>query len=227
MMRKVKPNPQFGREAMSTRLLIPTISILLVSVLAGCTGKESVDTCAGVARPTLEAGSEGHTVVALATSKGCIVAELYDDKAPITTANFKTYVGENFYQHLTFHRIIKGFMIQTGGMQENGQFKEGTHPAITNEAASSGLKNLRYTLSMARQNAPNSATNQFFINTVDNTGLDPGGQGPGSAGYAVFGIAIEGREVADAIESTPVMRCSSGENSCPTENVWLESVKVL
>ena len=100
--------------------------------------------------------------VKLTTSLGPVIVQLNPEKAPISTANFLTYVNEGFYNGTVFHRVIKGFMAQGGGF--DSAFKQkSTHPPIQNEA-NNGLSNKRGTLAMARTNDPNSATAQFFIN---------------------------------------------------------------
>lgn len=136
--------------------------------------------------------------VVLTTNRGEIVLELDAQAAPITVENFLTYVREGFYTGTIFHRVIKGFMIQAGGMGEDMERKDG-HVAIKNEAAN-GLKNERYTVAMARTGEVDSATSQFFINTADNAFLDHGSQ---DFGYAVFGRVIKGQDVVDTIEATP------------------------
>lgn len=215
-------------------LLIP--SMMLLAALAGCGGDTTpsptapaMNPCANATKAALTLSNTSHTVVAIATSKGCIIAELYDSKAPITTANFKKLVNDNFYADLLFHRIIKDFMVQTGGMKRDGTFKESPYPPIKNEAKTSGLKNLEFTLSMARTGEPDSATNQFFINVDDNAFLDPT---PTSAGYAVFGIVVSGRDVVEKIENVPVEGYAPGRKcqqdsqpSCPKEEVVLQSIK--
>jgi peptidyl-prolyl cis-trans isomerase A (cyclophilin A) len=215
---------------------LTAVAILLAAALAGCAAPQTPTgsgACAGQSRSAHPAVPAGHTLVALATDKGCLVAELYDDKAPITVANFKQYAAEGFYSDLVFHRVMAGFMSQTGGSWANGTFKPATHAAIHNEAAASGLKNLRYTLSMARlgprcqgcPDQPDSATNQFFVNAADNAFLDAGA---GKAGYAVFGIVTGGRDVADAINAVPVHACpGTGESSCPDQPLHLVSAQVL
>lgn len=107
-----------------------------------------------------------NTLVEMKTSMGNIEIELFNDKAPISAKNFESYVKDNFYNGTIFHRVIPGFMIQGGGMDANMVEKQ-TKAPIQNESYN-GLKNLRGTLAMARTNMPNSATSQFFINTVDN-----------------------------------------------------------
>ena len=136
-------------------------------------------------------------ITVLETSLGVIEIELDRGKAPVTVDNFVTYVEEGFYDGLVFHRVIKSFMIQGGGLQPDGTSREVNDP-IRNEARN-GLKNERGAIAMARTSNPDSATSQFFINTVDNAGLDY--PNPDGYGYAVFGKVVEGLEVVDAIES--------------------------
>jgi len=146
---------------------------------------------------TLFRGPEVKDITVLETSLGVIEIEFDRDKAPITVDNFVTYVEEGFYDGLVFHRVMEGFMIQGGGFQPDGTWKEG-HAPIRNEARN-GLKNERGTIAMARSSDPDSATSQFFINTVDNPGLDY--PNPDGYGYTVFGKVVEGMDVVDAIES--------------------------
>jgi peptidyl-prolyl cis-trans isomerase B (cyclophilin B) len=135
--------------------------------------------------------------VVLETSMGDITLELYPDKAPATVKNFLSYVDEKFYDGLVFHRVIRGFMIQGGGM--DAQMKEkATHAPILNEA-DNGLKNDRGTIAMARTPDPNSATAQFFINAKDNTFLNFRSKTMDGYGYCVFGKVIKGMDVVDAI----------------------------
>lgn len=151
----------------------------------------------GVAEPVQNKESN---VVELHTSKGVIVIELNEEKAPATVANFKQYVEEGFYEGTIFHRVIAAFMIQGGGLTENMASKK-NNPAIQNEA-DNGLANDKYTISMARTNDPHSATSQFFINTNNNASLNYKAGPPVSWGYCVFGKVIEGTDVVDAIEKS-------------------------
>jgi|GEM_PF-3103584 len=149
--------------------------------------------------------STGPPVVTLATSMGMITITLFRDKAPVTVRNFLDYAGTGFYDGLIFHRIIKGFMIQGGGMTYDPYsilVPKATGPAIINEADKTP-SNLRGTVAMARTAAPNSATSQFFINTVDNTFLDY--KNVDSFGYAVFGQVTGGMDVVDAISNVSVV----------------------
>ncbi|NLW82553.1 MAG: peptidylprolyl isomerase A [Desulfovibrionales bacterium] len=155
--------------------------------------------------------------VALTTNKGVIVLELDAAKAPVTVENFLTYVKEGFYSGTVFHRVIKGFMIQGGGMDASMSRKKG-HAPIRNEAAN-GLKNGKYTIAMARTGEVNSATSQFFINTADNAFLDHGVR---DFGYAVFGKVVEGQKVVDAIDAV-----KTGFQDVPAETVVIERAEVV
>ena len=139
-------------------------------------------------------------VVVFKTSLGDIEIQLDPKNAPVTTANFLAYVDKKFYDGTIFHRVIPGFVDQGGGFTTDMQQKP-TDPPIKNEATN-GLHNVRGSISMARTNDPNSATSQFFLNLVDNSGkLDPGGVSP--EGYAVFGKITKGLDVMDKIAAIP------------------------
>ena len=146
------------------------------------------------------------TRVSLMTSKGEIVVELDSVKAPKTVKNFLDYVNSGFYEGTIFHRVIKGFMIQGGGLTPDLNKKK-TNDPIRNEA-SNRLSNRRGTIAMARTGEPHSATAQFFINTVDNAGLDFKNESQAGWGYCVFGKVVKGMPVVDAIEG--VQTSSSG-----------------
>ena len=139
------------------------------------------------------------TKVQLETSAGTIVLELNDEKAPKTVANFLQYVESDHYAGTVFHRVIKGFMIQGGGMDADLKEKP-TKPPVVNEGGN-GLSNKKYTIAMARTPNPDSATSQFFINSNDNLFLDREKSQDGF-GYAVFGTVVEGKDVVDKIEGT-------------------------
>ncbi len=135
--------------------------------------------------------------VKMETSKGTMIIELYADKAPKSVANFLSYVNAGAYDGTIFHRVIKDFMNQGGGFTPDYK-KVDTKDPIQNEA-DNGLKNLKYTVAMARTGEPHSATNQFFINTADNAFLDHTGKSMRGWGYAVFGNVIEGQNIAGII----------------------------
>ena len=158
--------------------------------------------------------------VTLETSKGIIELELDAAKAPVSTANFASYVKKAHYDGTIFHRVIPGFMIQGGGFTADMAQKP-TDAPIKNEA-SNGLTNDRGTIAMARTGDPNSATCQFFINLVDNKGLDA--PKPDGYGYAVFGKVVKGMDVVDAIAAAPTGR-KNGMADVPTETITIKSAK--
>jgi peptidyl-prolyl cis-trans isomerase B (cyclophilin B) len=140
--------------------------------------------------------------VRIKTSMGDMVVELNREKAPITVANFLLYVDSGFYEGTMFHRIIKDFMVQGGGMTTD-YTKKDTRAPIQNEA-DNGLKNLFGTLAMARTGDPNSATSQFFVNTKDNGFLNHKGKSQRGWGYCVFGKVVDGQDTLESIRNTPV-----------------------
>jgi peptidyl-prolyl cis-trans isomerase A (cyclophilin A) len=160
-------------------------------------------------------------LVRVETSLGAFTLELYKDKAPITVDNFIKYTEKKFYDGTIFHRIIPKFMIQGGGFTQQ-MIKKETAPAIKNEA-DNGLKNLKYTIAMARTNDVNSATSQFFINTKDNTFLDHSDK---NFGYAVFGKVTEGTDVIDKIEQVKTGTKDNYEN-VPVKPVLINSVRLV
>lgn len=139
--------------------------------------------------------------IILDTTLGQIVIELYHDEAPISVANFLNYVDSGFYNDTIFHRVIPGFMIQGGGFNKEMVQKQTLSP-IKNEAGN-GLSNLRGTVAMARTSVVDSATSQFFINSVDNLFLNHRDDSQEGYGYCVFGKVIEGMEIVDDIQSVP------------------------
>ncbi|XHS79525.1 peptidylprolyl isomerase [Burkholderiaceae bacterium UC74_6] len=149
---------------------------------------------AGVAAAS---ASTATNVVCMLTSDGEIVVELYGDKAPITVANFMKYVDDGFYSNTIFHRVVRGFVVQGGGFTTGLVAKTATYPAITLET-NVGLSNTRGTIAMARTSVANSATSQFYFNTVDNSAsLDY--TSASNPGYAVYGKVISGLTVVDKI----------------------------
>lgn len=162
--------------------------------------------------------------VLMKTSMGDITVELYGNKAPVTVKNFLSYVDEKFYDGTIFHRVIKEFMIQGGGLTEDFNEKP-AKPAIKNEATN-GLKNKRGTIAMARMPEINSATCQFFINHVDNPFLDHKDNTPEGFGYAVFGKVTEGMDVVDAIANVKTM-AKHGMRDVPRETISIISVRRL
>ena len=158
-------------------------------------------------------------VVLVDTTKGEFLVELFADKAPQTVANFLSYVDEDFYVGTLFHRVVKGFMIQGGGL-DNMMREKPVKAPIVNEATN-GLKNLEGTVAMARTADPHSACAQFFINTVDNPDLDY--QGEDEFGYCVFGQVIDGMDVVKKIEKVRVKAQGDHEHA-PADQVSINSI---
>ena len=167
----------------------------------------------------------GKHVVLLETSLGEITIELNAEKAPISVKNFLAYVKEGHYNGTIFHRVIKDFMIQGGGFTEKMSEKKSAHPAIKNEAGN-GLKNERGTVAMARTNVVDSATAQFFINTVNNDFLNHTDETARGFGYAVFGKVVSGMDVVDKIRAVPTARRGASDD-VPTQPVTLTKATIL
>jgi len=163
--------------------------------------------------------------ISMETSKGAVVIELYADKAPATVANFLRYTRDGKYDGTIFHRVIKGFMNQGGGFTA-GFDKVDTYEPVKNEA-DNGLKNKRGTIAMARTGDPHSATNQFFINTVDNAFLDHSAKSLSGWGYCVFGKVIDGMDVMDQIAQVKTGAGGPFGQDVPTTPVVIEKVSVI
>jgi len=163
-------------------------------------------------------------MIRMQTTLGTLEIELDYDKAPKSAANFEQYVRDGHYDGTIFHRIIKGFMVQGGGMLPDMSQKP-TRAPIENEA-DNGLKNLTGTLAMARTNDPHSATSQFFINVVDNGFLDHTSPTPQGWGYAVFGKVVNGLDVLDKMKEVPT-GSRSGHQDVPLEDIVIEKAEVV
>jgi peptidyl-prolyl cis-trans isomerase B (cyclophilin B) len=168
--------------------------------------------------------SETQTKVKLTTTLGEIIIQLNTEKAPLSSANFLTYVNEGFYNGTIFHRVIPDFMAQGGGFDTSFNQKA-VHAPIKNEA-NNGLTNTRGTLVMARTNDPNSATAQFFINYKDNTFLNHTSQTSSGWGYAVFGEVIEGMDIVDAMAKQPTSN-RGGHQDVPKTDIVIEKADVV
>ncbi len=155
--------------------------------------------------------------VLIKTTMGDITLELYPAKAPITVKNILSYVDAKHYDGLIFHRVIPGFMIQCGGYTAD-MHEKATNPPIKNEAGN-GLKNARGSAAMARTQALDTATAQFYINLVDNFGLD-------DMKYAVFGQVIAGMDVVDAIAKVKT-GSKRGHADVPVEPITILSAAVI
>ncbi|SIS81699.1 peptidylprolyl isomerase [Neptunomonas antarctica] len=159
--------------------------------------------------------------VSFETSMGNITLELFAEESPVTVKNFLQYIDEDFYIDTQFHRVISGFMVQGGGFTKQMSKKQ-NHEPIINESAN-GLSNKRGTIAMARTQAPDSATSQFFINLVDNLSLNQVGN---RAGYTVFGEVTEGMDIVDSMAKTKT-GMSSGHRDVPIEPILILSAKRL
>jgi len=177
------------------------LTALLSSLLFSSCQDRKKDAAATPRPEVKEATPDSGPIVIIETSMGLIKARLHEDTAPITVKNFLSYVDEKFYDETIFHRVMSDFMIQGGGfaIPESTAKEKETRDSIRNESHQT-RKNTRGTLAMARTPDPHSASCQFFINVVDNPGLDYPKNG---GGYAVFGEVIEGMEIVDQIKEVP------------------------
>ena len=160
-------------------------------------------------------------MVLIETSSGDILVELFADKAPATVANFLQYVDDEFYAKTIFHRVIKDFMIQGGGLTMRMEEKA-TRPPVQNEAGN-GLQNTRGALAMARTADPHSATAQFFINIVDNSELDHTSADADGYGYCVFGQVADGLDVVDKIAKSKV-KAQGVHEAVPVDSVVITAM---
>ncbi|MCF8167452.1 MAG: peptidyl-prolyl cis-trans isomerase [Rhodoferax sp.] len=158
------------------------------------------------------------------TGYGTITLELDQEKAPKSVANFLSYVQKGHYNNTIFHRVIPGFMVQGGGM-EPGMSQKPCDTPIENEA-NNGLKNLNYTVAMARTGDPHSATAQFFINVADNTFLNHTAPSQQGWGYAVFGKVVGGADVVDQIKGVKTGR-KGYHDDVPKDDVVIEKAVAL
>lgn len=156
------------------------------------------------------------TEVELHTSFGLIVVKVDEVNAPVTAKNFLQYVSDGFFDGLLFHRVIPGFVIQGGGFDSEFNQRK-TRAPIRNEARAD-LKNLAYSLSMARTQDPHSATSQFFINLNDNANLDYSANNPG---YAVFAKVVTGRKVVDTIAAAKTIAYKQ-HRDVPAQRIYIE-----
>ena len=161
--------------------------------------------------------------VRVSTSMGDFVIELYEDRAPITVANFLRYVKEGQYTHTLFHRVVSNFVIQGGGYDATTSQVKPAHTPIPNESGN-GLQNKRGTVGLARSTYAHSGNCQFYINLADNTDLDPL---PTRWGYAVFGHVVEGQEVVERIGVTPTGAVGPFKADSPLTPVIINKIELL
>lgn len=202
------------------------VLVLCIYALAFVLMTWSFNTRAEDATPTKKTEKEAtkktgsDSTVVIETSKGKITVKLNADKAPISVENFLKYVDQKHYDNTIFHRVIKDFMIQGGGF--TADLKEKTTLSPIHNEANNGVSNKRGTLAMARTNDINSATAQFFINTVDNERLDY--KSPSNYGYAVFGEVTEGMDVVDKIREVKTIT-KGGYDDVPAQTVTIKSIR--
>jgi cyclophilin family peptidyl-prolyl cis-trans isomerase len=175
--------------------------------------------CVALLAPAFAQDAKNARVV-IDTSLGKITIELNAEKAPISVKNFLQYVDDKHYDGAIFHRVIADFMIQGGGFDQDKKEAKTREP-IKNEA-DNGLSNVRGTIAMARTADPDSATAQFFINTVDNKRLD---KSDDSAGYAVFGKVTAGMEVVDKIRRADIVDQGGAFTNLPSPVIVIRSVR--
>ena len=164
-------------------------------------------------------------LVQVETNLGSFVIELYPDYAPKTVANFLQYVNDGFYDDTLFHRIVREFVLQGGGYGV-GMKAKATRAPIENES-NHRISNDRFTVAMARDADPDSATSQFFINLADNYTLNFENAPPGQSGYCVFGRIIKGAEVAEAMAATPIQSGGDFIGDTPVNDLVLQRARLL
>jgi len=165
--------------------------------------------------------------ILLSTSMGDITIQLDDVRAPKSVANVLSYVREKHYDNTAFYRVAKGFVIQMGSFDAKGKGRP-IHKGIVPLEANNGLSNLRGTVALGREEAPDTAKAEFYINLADNTPLDHKADDPGnSTGYAVFGQVISGMEVVDAIGNVPVGDNGPMPGQAPVDPIIVKKVSLL
>jgi cyclophilin family peptidyl-prolyl cis-trans isomerase len=208
--------------------------ILVLSALAYGQDKEKADSDTKVTeikakaeKATAKEKKVTNPMVVLETNYGNMTVELFQKEAPMSVDNFLTYVRDGFYDETIFHRVVKGFVLQAGGMAEiDGKMKQKQQMDAVKNEATNGLSNKRGTLSMARTSAINSGTSHFFINLVDNTRLDHHGMAAAQYGYAVFGKVAEGMDVVDEIAQVAVTTKGQFQN-VPAKPVMITKAYVV
>lgn len=196
------------------------IACWTVFLVAACSAEKPSNESPYVAKLENQPTAANIAVVII-TNQGDITLSLNAEKAPISVANFLSYVDSGFYQQTLFHRVINNFMIQGGGF-DLAMKKKTTQSPITNEA-DNGLVNAVGTIAMARTNAPHSATSQFFINVNDNQSLNHRAKNSAGWGYAVFGKVTEGMDIVNAIKGTATGRLN-GFGDVPNTPIIIERI---
>jgi cyclophilin family peptidyl-prolyl cis-trans isomerase len=167
--------------------------------------------------------AEQTTQVRVTTNMGEFVIEVYNDRAPITAANFLRYVREGFYSNTIIHRVVANFVIQGGGHDATTMQLKPTHDNVFNESGN-GLQNKRGTVGLARAGLPHSGNAQFYVNLVDNPDLDPV---PTRWGYTVFGHIVQGMDVIDRIGETPTGATGPFKSDAPLKPVIIQKIEIV
>jgi cyclophilin family peptidyl-prolyl cis-trans isomerase len=187
-----------------------------ISLLAGLLlGSQLLGGLCHAAEPT--------TQVRVTTNLGPFVIEVFDERAPLTSANFLRYVREGFYSNTLFHRVVANFVIQGGGHDATTLQLKPTHDNVFNEAGD-GLQNKRGMVGLARGGPPHSGNAQFYVNLVDNPDLDPV---PTRWGYAVFGRIVQGMDVIEHIGETPTGTVGPFKSDSPLKPVIIEKMEII
>lgn len=196
----------FGMRSIKPILAVLIVTLLPVSVLPQDGG----------------VSTSGEPRVRVITSAGEFVIKLDRIRAPMTVDAFLKYVATGHYEGTVFHRVIPGFIAQTGGYTVDLELKP-TEGTTFNESGN-GLSNLRGTVGLARANEPHSGTSQFYVNLADNLDLNPR---PTRWGYAVFGSVEEGMEVVDEIGHRPTGAGGPFPNNVPVEPVIIQRIELI
>jgi peptidyl-prolyl cis-trans isomerase B (cyclophilin B) len=199
-------------------------NLLLLALLAPCAGLVNAAASKHANTPANTPAKRKVKMVTLHTNFGSITLELDANAAPETVANFIQYAKDGHYDGTIFHRVIDGFMIQGGGFTADMDQKP-TRAPIQNEAQN-GLKNVAYSIAMARTPDPHSASSQFFINIADNAFLDFRAANAQGYGYCVFGKVTEGQDVVDRIRKVRT-GSKAGHQDVPVESVIIERAEVI
>jgi peptidyl-prolyl cis-trans isomerase A (cyclophilin A) len=158
---------------------------------------------------------------------GDITLQLDSARAPKSVANILRYVKEKHYDNTSFYRVAKGFVVQMGSWDAAGNGRS-IHPGPVPLEANNGLSNLRGTVALGRNDAPDSATAEFYINLADNTPLNHKADDAGnSSGYAVFGQVESGMDVADAIGLVPTGGKGPMPDQAPVTPIIVKKVTLL
>jgi len=181
--------------------------------------------CLLLATAMFQAAAAERPLVQIETNLGSFVIELYADYAPKTVANFLQYVNDGFYDDTLFHRMVRGFVLQGGGY-DRGMKAKATRGPIENES-NHRISNDRFTVAMARNADPNSATSQFFINLADNYTLNFENAAPENSGYCVFGRIVRGTEVVEAMAATPIQSGGDFIGDVPANDLVLQRARRL